>query len=298
MSIYTEAEHVVAISDTLKWIENPPASPESRYAYGLYHLRLKDYNEALRWFLFAAEDGVEAAFFDIGECLRHDLVDRSSFTQPLPEVEICYKKAFAFYSHADTQDSTVLFRLGYMQRYGLGCLQDTSAALALFLKVQAMYTDLTPDDFNVTCNYSIEGSGITSAADICKLPLGESCFEISLYYLNGITPIKKNISKGRALLKNAYDFHSAQALLLDFKLFGQDYAAYEYQDDIRELYSFIIGQYGRVCDVHPSVKAYGRLIAMYENGYPGDEGQRKSDFAVKAKPLYKKMEAYFSSSNI
>ena len=128
-------------------------------------------------------------------------------------------------------------------------------------------------------------------ADICKLPLGDACYELALYYLNGLTPVEKNIPKGRALLKNASDFHNAEALLLDFELFGQDYSAYEYQDDIRELYSFIIGQYGRVCDVHPSVKAYERLITMYENGYPGDEGQRKSDFASKAKPLYKKMEA-------
>lgn len=291
MSVYTEAEHVIAISDTLKWIDQPPASPESRYAYGLYHFRLKDYNEALRWFLFAAEDGIEASFFDIGECLRRGLIDLSAFSRPLPEAKDCFKKAYNFYTHISVKDSTALFRLGYMQRYGLGCPQDTSAAFALFLKVQAMHADLVTDDFNITCNYSIEGSGVTSTADICKLPLGEACYEMALYYLDGIAPVEKGIPKGRALLKNAYDFHSAQALLLDFELFSQDYSAYEYQDDIRELYSFIIGQYGRVCDVHPSVKAYERLIAMYENGYPGDEGQKKSDFAMKAKPLYKKMEA-------
>ena len=291
MSVYTEAEHVIAISDTLKWIDQPPISPGDRYAYGLYHLRLKDYNEALRWFLFAAEDGIEAAFFNIGECLRRNLIDISAFSQQLPDADNCFKRAYNFYTHTAAKDSTALFRLGYMQRYGLGCLQDTSAAFALFLKVQAMHANLVPDDFNITCNYSIEGSGVSSTADICKLPLGDACYELALYYLNGLTPVEKNIPKGRALLKSAYDFHSAQALLLDFELFGQDYSAYEYQDDIRELYSFIIGQYGRVCDVHPSVKAYERLIAMYENGYPGDEGQRKSDFALKAKPLYKKMEA-------
>lgn len=291
MSVYTEAEHVIAISDTLKWIDQPPASPESRYAYGLYHLRLKDYNEALRWLIFAAEDGITAAFFDIGECLHRNLIDISAFSQQLPDADSCFKRAYNFYTHTVAKDSTALFRLGYMQRYGLGCLQDTSAAFALFLKVQAMHATLVPDDFNITCNYSIEGSGVSSTADICKLPLGDACHELALYYLNGLTPVEKNIQKARALLKKAYDFHSAQALLLDFELFGQDYTSYEYQDDIRELYSFIIGQYGRVCDVHPSVKAYQRLIDMYENGYPGDEGQRKSDFALKAKPLYKKMEA-------
>lgn len=291
MSVYTEAEHVIAISDTLKWIENPPASPESRYAYGLYHLRLKDYNEALRWLLFAAEDGIEAAFFDIGECLRYDFADLSVFNQLLPAVDTCYERAFAFYSHMPSKDSTALFRLGYMRRYGLGCPQDMTAAFALFLKVQGIHKYLVPDDFNITCNYSIEGSGVTSTADICKLPLGAACYELAIYYLEGLSPAEKNIPKARNLLKQAYDFHHADALLLDFQLFGQNYSAYEHQDDIRELYSFIIGQYGRVCDVHPSVKAYERLIAMYENGYPGDEGQRKSDFALKAKPLYKKITA-------
>lgn len=291
MSIYTEAEHVIAISDTLKWIEQPPISPDQRYAYGLYQLRLKDYNEALRWLLFAAEDGIEAAFFDIGVCLLHDTVDATFFDHPLPSVEQCYAHAFHFYQHLPQKDSQALFRLGYMQRYGLGCPQDTRAALALFLKVQKMYADLTPDHFNITCDYSIEGSGVTRTADICKLPLGNACYELAIYYLNGITPVNKDTCKGRSLLKQAYNFHCADALLLDFALFGQSYADYDDQDNIRELYSFIIGQYGRVCDVHPSKKAYQRLIDMYENGYPGDEGQRKSDFALKAKPLYKKMES-------
>mgnify|MGYP004668241031 FL=1 len=204
MSVYTEAEHVIAISDTLKWIDQPPASPESRYAYGLYHLRLKDYNEALRWLLFAAEDGITAAFFDIGECLHRNLIDISAFSQQLPDADNCFKRAYNFYTHTAAKDSTALFRLGYMQRYGLGCLQDTSAAFALFLKVQAMHANLVPDDFNITCNYSIEGSGVSSTADICKLPLGDACYELALYYLNGLTPVEKNIPKGRELLKSDY----------------------------------------------------------------------------------------------
>ena len=46
MSIYTEAEHAIALSDTLWWIEHPPMTAVERYAYGLYQYRLKDYNEA------------------------------------------------------------------------------------------------------------------------------------------------------------------------------------------------------------------------------------------------------------
>ena len=53
MSIYTEAEHAVALTDTMRWIKHPPMTPEERYRYGRYHWRLKDYNEAFRWFSMA-----------------------------------------------------------------------------------------------------------------------------------------------------------------------------------------------------------------------------------------------------
>ena len=63
------------------------------------------------------------------------------------------------------------------------------------------------------------------------------------------------------------------------------------QDEIRQLYSFRIGQYGRVCDVNPSRKAYLRMIQMYEDGFPGDGPERRADFALKAQKYYKKIEA-------
>jgi len=330
MSVYTEAEHAIALSDTLKWIEHPPISAESRYAYGLYHLRLKDYNEALHWLLSAAADGVEAAWFELAECIRQDLPDPSFFTEPLPDADSCYQKAFRYYSHlaedadlthSDAETCTILYRLAYLLRYGFGTVPDTSRAFLLFQEIRRICSHLSPDDFNVTCNYTIEGSGVSAATDVCKLPLGDACYELANYYLENIVPANsknasadeitadksyassenhvlqantaasraENTKIARRLLKDAYDYHCEAALLLDFQLSGQDYASYEYPDDIRELYSFLIGQYGRVCDVHPSKKAYARLIAMYENGYPGDTGQRKSDFALKAKPLYKKM---------
>ena len=302
MSVYTEAEHAIALADTLHWIGHPPMTPAARYAYGLYHFRLKDYNEAFHWFLLALEDGVEDAWYDIGECLRFGYIDDSARTTDIT-MQTCYCSAFNYYSSLtagnntenDADDSSMaaiaFYRTGYMLRYGLGTDQDTTKAYALFQKAVGIYPDLTPDSFNITCDYSIDGSGISAPTDICKLPVGHAFFELALYYTEGIAPVSIDIQKGRILLKKAYDFHSEDALFFDFKHFGANYVLYEYKDDIRELFSFRIGQYGRVCDVHPSKKAYLRLIQMYENGYPGDEGQKKNDFALKAKPLYKKMEA-------
>ena len=98
MSIYTEAEHTIALADTLRWIDHPPISPQARYAYGLYQLRLKDYNEAFHWFLMAANDGVQPVWFDLGECLRTDAIDPECFDTALPDREECYARAFRYYS--------------------------------------------------------------------------------------------------------------------------------------------------------------------------------------------------------
>ena len=75
MSVYTEAEHAIALTDTLYWINHPPITPVQRYLFGRYHYRLKDFNAAFHWFTLALSDGVEQAWFDIGECLRLDLID-------------------------------------------------------------------------------------------------------------------------------------------------------------------------------------------------------------------------------
>ena len=314
MSIYTEAEHAIALSDTLWWIEHPPMTAVERYAYGLYQYRLKDYNEAFHWFSLAASDGIQDAWFDMGQCLLQDRVDTDNMTadspfrmnsypqEELSDTAICFKNAWTYYSKSTTpKNSEALYRRAWMLRYGCGTEPDLLKAYDLFQAVIDFYKDLTPADFDICCDYSCEGSGIsapgakdsgiTSPTDTCKLPVGASCFELSKYFLGGLAPTHQNISEGRKLLKKAYDFHCEEALFWDFEHFGSDYDAYEYPDDIRELYSFRIGQYGRVCDIHPSKKAYLRLIQMYENGYPGDNTKRRLDFAKKAMPIYKKMEA-------
>lgn len=329
MSIYTEAEHAIALSDTLYWIEHPPMTPEERYAYGLYQYRLKDYNEAFHWFSMAASDGVEDAWFDMGQCLLQDRIDTDTmaadphthincFSQEhLTYTAACFKNAWKFYNCEDkknflaaeymiskstlpegiVKNTEALYRRAWMLRYGLGTEPDLEKAYDLFQGVIILHKDLTPSDFDICCDFSCEGSGIsadsagTSPINNCKLSVGAACFELAKYFLGGLSPAHKSISEGRKLLKKAYDFHCEEALFQDFDNFGSNYDTYEYQDDIRELYSFRIGQYGRVCDIHPSKKAYLRLIGMYENGYPGDNNERRLDFAKKAAPIYKKMEA-------
>lgn len=306
MSVYTEAEHAIALTDTLHWIDHPPLTPVQRYLFGRYHYRLKDFNAAFHWFTLALFDGIEQAWFDLGECLRLNLVDTeisTAFFSMCQEnwshnnisdtkiTEFCYKNAWKYYSGEHTENPDLpkgesLFRRGFLLRYGLGTAPDSDTAYQLFSDVIELHSSLTPDDFNICCDYSNAGTSdggthISSPVDICKLPVGAALFEMAMYHSE---------AKQRKLLKQAYDFHFEEALFYDYEHYGKTYKDYEYQDDIRELYSFRIGQYTRIHDVNPSAKALDRLASMYENGYPGDNEERRRAFAMKAVPLRKKIE--------
>ena len=306
MSVYTEAEHAIALTDTLYWIDHPPITPVQRYLFGRYHYRLKDFNASFHWFTLALSDGVEQAWFDIGECLRLDLIDAeisADFFSGYQEnsgcknisdakiMELCYKNAWNYYSGEDTENSYLskgesLFRRGFLLRHGLGTASDPDTAYQLFNDVVKLHASLTPDDFNICCDYSNAstsdgGTQVSSPVDLCKLPAGAALFEMAMYHTK---------DEQRRLLKQAYDFHFEEALFYDYEHCGKTYEDYEYQDDIRELFSFRIGQYTRVHDVNPSPKALDRLACMYENGYPGDSDERRKAFAMKAAPLRKKIE--------
>ncbi len=148
MSVYTEAEHAIALTDTLYWIDHPPITPVQRYLFGRYHYRLKDFSAAFHWFTLALSDGLEQAWFDLGECLRLDLVDTeisADFFSRCKEffgcnnisdeklTELCYKNAWNYYSCEDTENSYLpkgesLFRRGFLLRHGLGIASDSGAA--------------------------------------------------------------------------------------------------------------------------------------------------------------------------
>lgn len=286
MSEYTEAEHTVALTDTKYWIENPPASPEERYCYGRFHWRLKDYNEACRWFCLALEAGIQKAWFDIGTGLLHDLFDLETqdFPYPFPsDANICFQKAWDYYASLENPDCEGLYRKAFMLRYGYGTEADPKAARILFRQAVEIHPELTPASFRISCEYTIQGADPSASPEICKLPAGDALMELALY--------ETDPSEKRRLLKKSYDFHCEEALFLDYRLFGSDFSSYSYPDEIRQLYSFRIGQYGRVCEVHPAEKVYRRMAQMYEQGFPGDDPARNQDFARKAKKYYDLMKS-------
>ncbi len=317
MSIYTETEHAIALTDTLHWIDHPPMTPIQRYLFGRYHYRLKDFNEAFHWFCLALSDHVEQAWFDLAECIRLDLIDSEVLSKHLSYIQIntdfthtniseyCYKRAWNYYStehspSSELPENETAFRCGFLLSYGYGIQADPAKAQILFSNILTFYNNLTSDHFNICCDYSKAGISdggtlISAPVEVCKLPVGSAAFELAKCEFYSIAEIyaeykKDRFSHVRMLLKKAYDFHCEDALFFDYANFGQNYDTYEYQDDIRELFSFRIGQYTRVHDINPSVKALERLACMYENGYPGDDAERKKSFALKATPLRKKID--------
>lgn len=320
MSVYSEAEHAIALTDTLYWIDHPAMTPATRYLFGRYHFRLKDYNEAFHWFLLALVDGFEQAWFDVGICLEHELIDDNTEysaahetilhslavpTAPTEAGTFCYHNAWNYYASEHEEHPLLpagesLYRKAMLLRYGLGIEADPARAEALFSQVVEMHRNLTPDNYNICCDYSgagaIDGGTVVAApVDVCKLPAGAALYELALLELDKQVPDHQRV---RRLLRNSYDFHHEEALFLDYRLYGADYAAYEYQDEIRELFSFRIGQYTRIHDVHPSPKALDRLARMYEDGYPGDDEERRAAFAQKAVPIRKRIAAFLPAPGL
>ncbi len=295
MSIYTEAEHAIALSDTTYWIDHPPIRKEERYAFGRYHFRLKDYSEAYHWFSLSADAGCKEAWFDMGICLREKVLNENETAPDSAALcQSCFTNAFSYYKEQCLQpehSSEDLYRLAYLYRYGLGTPADVTNAFSLFEEVTVLHANLSASDFDVCCNYSYEGSAVSVPTDVCKLPLGDSYYELAKYYAKGLAPATTDIPKARSLLKKAYEFHCEKALFYDYSHFCKDFVCYEYQDDIKELYSYHIGLLVRVSEVHPSRKAYERIIALYQAGYPGDFGERHTAFTQKAERFEKKRDA-------
>jgi len=289
MSVYTEAEHAIALTDTLAWQKKPPQKPEEYYQYGQYQFRLKDYNEAYTYFTLAAEKGYGLAWFHIGECIRREYLDEGILTVKLT-AEQCYQKAWENLNQKHAVQDMMLYQRACMLRYGLGTSQDTQKAYEIFQNLCENYQNYTEKDFVVNTEYTIRGSVADKDTTPCKSLSGSVLFELANYKAEGIMPELKNIQEARKLLKKSYDFHCEDALFLDYEIRKKEYDTYEYQNDIRQLYSFRIGQYGRITDVHPTKKAYLRLIEMYEAGYPGNQELRDQEFKAKAEYFRKKLK--------
>lgn len=289
MSVYTETEHAIALADTQYWILHPPIKLSDFYSYAQYQFRLRDYSQAFFYFCKCAKAKYLPAWFDISICIWKDLINEEDLCFLPPDCDPM-SMAYAYYQKkAATQknDPISLYRLAFLLRYGIGGDCNPKEAYVLFQKVLFFYRDLKKEDFDINCDYSYQGSHISSQTDLCKLPFGACLFEVALFYANGIDPIPFNPKEARAYLKKAYDFHCFEALEYDFSKYADTFASYEYQDEIKELYSFHLGQSIRVYETNPSKKSANLCKEFYLQGFPGDSEGKKLAFSKKADLFFK-----------
>ena len=83
-------------------------------------------------------------------------------------------------------------------------------------------------------------------------------------------------------MRKSYDAHYEEAIFKDFEIFPGSFGEYDYQREIKEAYSFKIGQYIRIVEVRGTQESIETVIEMYLHGFPGDTGAKKEEYSRKA----------------
>jgi len=254
MSIYTDAEHAYAKEATKRWRNTLPMTTEEEYEYGIYQYRLKDYELAAQWYEKAAKKGYPPAQFALAMCIAEQRGVQGKWN----EAEILFQQAAEYYMY-HMEESDAFYRLGMLHLYGYGVNKDEKLAREYFQK----------------------GAQVNQ---------GGALYELALFYRDGKCGYPIDIKKSREYLKGAYDAHWEDAIFADFALFTGSFEAYEYAHEIKEAYSFLLGQLMRVAEIRPSRESLLALSALYNRGYPGDSSEKKRSFQRKAKEFAKKAE--------
>ena len=143
-------------------------------------------------------------------------------------------------------------------RYGVGCEINLKKAIAIFQQIEEQEPN--------------------------------ALFEIGLCFEQGILEDKDAIKKAMQYYELAYEQFCEEAIFQHFQLYQGDFATYPYQREIKEAYSFKLGQLMRIVHLAPSKDANKRVALMYENGYPGDNEEETKRFQEKAIPYRKAAE--------
>ncbi len=246
MSRYTDQEHEEILETTLYWKSVIIETLKQEYEYGRYLERIKEYNEAVFWYACASGKGYIPASYAYLVCVMKELgvVGHQEDAQKLfPEV-------FTYYEEKKETPEDY-YRLGMLYKSGWGTKQDIK---------KAFY------------NFTIAS----------KQNFGAASYEIALYFESGMGGCEKSYAVAREYLRKAYEEHYEEAIFKDFELFRGDFCDYEYQREIKEAYSFKLGQFIRVAELRQTKESIQNVIQMYQNGYPGDSGEKGQEFIRKA----------------
>lgn len=255
MSKYTDWAHEKALADTLYWIEEKLDTLEKKYHFAAFQEFIKDDRKAFLLYQQAAEKGYEPAYYKMGEYL----VKGKGCPQDLGEAEQWFKKAVEWLN-TTPKTMDLYYRLGMCFRYGWGIQQDDKVAFDIF----------------------------TIASDNC----GKALYEIGLYYLYGSEEIKKNLKLARHFFRKSYDLYTENAIFKDFEAVGEKWDSYEYQREIKEAFSFRLGQFMRIAEVSPCKNSFLQVARLYRKGYPGDTADGYERYQKHANDYEKKAEAF------
>lgn len=251
MSSFTDHEHEWALRDTLYWLQVTPATREAEFEYGQYQYRLKDYREAVAWYRRAVEKSFIPAMYKLAYCLRHQLGCRS-----------CDKEAIRLFQQVvecDEQKSDepeACYRLGMCYTYGYGVGPDETKGMHYFSRIKETNAD--------------------------------AWYEIGLGFLTGKGEYAQDRQKAEQCFRQAYDGFCEEAVFTLFTMFTGPFDAFPYIREIKEAYSFKLGRLLRVAELKPCEEYWTRLADFYQQGYPGDTGEKLDKFHRLARKYYRK----------
>lgn len=244
MSRLTDKEHQYGTSLGIRWWEKSPQTTQEKVEYGLFEFRLYDYHEAVRWFLEAADEGYEEAAFMLAYCMHNGLgiKQNANYEMGIFNTFLQNEK-----THAKTAEG--LYKLGVCAMY-VGKEESNNKAVTYFSSIESVHAAAC---FELGENYHIGGLGLKPSDEVAMN-----------YFLK------------------ADQLGHMEAILHHFALSGQKLSAYAYAREVKEAFSFKLGRLIRVAEVNPNEDSYNRVIQVYKEGYPGDEGEAQIRFQKKA----------------
>lgn len=250
LSLYTDREHERALNETLYWIGRTPFTKEEKYDYGEYQYRLKDYKEAVKWYRESSEQLYIPAMYKLAYCIRHNL----GIFSDKDEETMLFRKVIAHDKEVD--DVQAKYRLGMCYTYGYGTEIDEENGILYFTKAK-------------------DGSI-------------DALYEIGMFYKEGKAGYDVDKKKAEEYFRKAYDGFCENAIFEIFDMHDGEFSEFPYTREIKEGYSFKLGRLIRVAELKPCKEYFNRLAAFYENGYPGDMGEKLERFHRRAQKYYRK----------
>lgn len=250
MSKFTDQEHLDILRETQKWEQSMPSTGEEHFLYAAFQRRIKDYSKALFHYKKALRMDFLPAAFGLLLCQAEGVAD-----DKIPDG--CGRLAYQYYSGKKERTPEDSYCLAMCCAYGLGTPKREEKAFWLFSSLGNSH--------------------------------GGAMFELGKAFEYGALGCEQNHEQALRWYRKSYDAMYEPAIFSHFALFHGTFEEYPYQREIKEAFSFRLGQLIRVTSVSPCRDSFRRVAEWYEQGYPGDSGEEDARFRRKAL-YYRKRE--------